>query len=84
MQALVCLDTRVLNHALKVALRRAGPTKTISVHLFRSAFPTHRLQCGPDIHTMQPLRGHDDLTIQEGVSRIAAYMFPSIRGQIGG
>jgi hypothetical protein len=29
MQALVFLDTRVLNHALKMALRRAGPTKTI-------------------------------------------------------
>ena len=60
-QALVFLDTRVINQALKVAVRRAGPTQTISVHPFRSAFATHRLQCGPDIRTMQPLLGHNDL-----------------------
>jgi hypothetical protein len=84
MQALAFLDTRVLNHALKGALRRAGPTKTINAHPCRSGFPTHRLQRGPDIHTMQPLLGYDDLTIQQGVSRIATYMLPSIRGQIGG
>jgi site-specific recombinase XerD len=36
----------------KVAVRRAGLTKTISAHTFRHAFVTHLLQRGADIRSI--------------------------------
>ena len=61
MKALVFLDTRILNNAIKVAVRRAGLPKTISAHTFRHAFATQLLQRGTNIRTIQPLLGHNDV-----------------------
>jgi integron integrase len=52
----------VINKAITVAVRRAGPTKHSSAHTCRHACATHLRQRGIDLRTMQPLLGHKDLT----------------------
>ena len=54
-------DPSVINKAIKVAVRRAGLTKSMSAHTFRHAFATPLLQRGTDIRTIQPLLGPTDV-----------------------
>ena len=43
------------------AVAKAGLTKRATSHTFRHSFPTHLLESGYDIRTVQELLGHKDL-----------------------
>jgi integron integrase len=54
-----------LQKAVKVAVNRAGITKSVSCHTFRHSFATHMLENGVNIRVVQELMGHADVKTTE-------------------
>jgi site-specific recombinase XerD len=56
------VDESDFEQAVKQAARAAGIRKPVTCHAFRHSFATHLLEAGYDIHIVQELLGHEDVS----------------------
>ena len=55
------MSTAGLRHALNDAVKRAGITRTVNLHILRHCFASHALEEGMNIKTLQHLMGHSSI-----------------------
>lgn len=77
------LDEKVLQRAVRQAVRDADLTKPASCHTLRHSFATYRLLAGYDIRTVQELLGHKDISTMPILRRRSGQVYTHVLNKGG-
>jgi integrase/recombinase XerD len=68
---------------LKVAARKAGITRRVTLHTLRHSFATHLLENGTDLRYILSLQGHSSPKTTQIYAHITTKGFDQIRSPLG-
>jgi site-specific recombinase XerD len=75
-------SARSAQNVLKMASRKAGITKAISIHTLRHSFATHLLENGTDLRYIQSLLGHESSKTTEIYTHVTTKGFDQLKSPI--
>lgn len=76
------MSPRAVQHAIKLAAKRAGIDKNVHVHTLRHSFATHLLENGVDIRKIQSLLGHSNLQTTQIYTQVSSEEIKKIKSPL--
>jgi len=78
----VAISQRQVQHVFRSAVKKAGITKKVSVHVLRHSFATHLMEQGVSLAIIQQLLGHKSLRTTSIYLHVQQYALSSVKSPL--